>query len=445
MDAGRNGAGSDQAPRVMRLLYANGRAAWMLVGILVAVGLLGYAFSKVKLILLAIFVAVVHAAVMTPIANWLEDRGLGRATATALSLLLVVGALGTTTGVVVYRLFDQLPTVTSQLEQRQDELVSLLGREPLSMTEAEIDELLDRGAAEVASQATGGETDAAMSEEDEGGTAADAGSDTDASGSPATGTDDADGTATTDDANGTSTDDGIGDGDESTADDGEGPSPQATLAVLKGSAAGLQVLGYASVGLVLSFFLVRDRRRITRGVVRHLAGSDHDASGRRVLQAAWEALDGYVRASVIVGALEGAVIGATLLVVGTPLAGALAFLTFVAAFVPVVGATVAGLLAVGVTWLAVGGVEALIVGAVVVLVQQFDSNVLQPTIVATHTQLHPAATIVALMLGGLVGGILGALLAVPVAAVLVAVAGELLDPDAGSPTDTEPLPASGPA
>lgn len=380
------------APRVLRLLDANGRAAWMLVGIILAIGLLGFVFSRIQLILLAIFVALVHAAIVTPVANFLERRGLGRRISAAVGLLVVVAALGGATGVVVYRVIDQLPDVIDNVESRRGSAMALLSRPPLSMTEEEIGALLDQGVRSVSQE--DGEGEVAPAEE----------------------------TSDTDDG-GTG-----GEEDGEPIDDGEGPSPSTVMALLRGSAAAMRVLGAAAVGVVLSFFLVRDRDQITDGAVRHLAGGAHGERARDVLRAAWHALDGYVRAAVMVGALEATVIGIALLLVGTPLAGVLAVLTFLAAFVPVVGATVAGVLAVLMTWLGVGVVEAVIVGVVVLVVQQVDSNVLQPAIVATHTRLHPIATILALMLGGLVGGILGALLAVPTAAVLVAVAGELLSP-----------------
>lgn len=388
--------GSDPAPRVVRLLMSNGRAAWRLVGIIVAIGLLGWVFAQVQLILLAVFVALVHAALVTPIARWLEDRGLGRTAAAALALTLVVLVGGGATAFTGYRLVQQLPDVIEQVRERRDDLLPLLQREPLSLTEAELDELLDRGVDQVAERANGES----------------------ASGSSDGGQDDS----------------GSG---EATSNDGEGPSPSTTLALLRGSAAAVQLLSFALVGIVLSFFLVRDRDAITQGIIRHLAGGEHDARARQVLRRGWLALYGYVRASVSVGAVEAAAIGLTLVVVGTPLAASLTVLTFLAAFVPVAGATVAGALAVLLTWVSVGVPQAIAVGVVVIVVQQFDSNVLQPMLVAAHTRLHPIATILALLLGGLVGGVLGALLAVPTAAVLVAVVGELL-----SPTEPDPGVAS---
>ena len=386
--------GSDPAPRVVRLLMSNGRAAWRLVGIIVAIGLLGWIFAQVKLILLAVFVALVHAALVTPIARWMEGRGLARTAAAALALTLVVLLGGGATAFTGYRLVQQLPDVIEQVRERRDDLLPLLQREPLSLTEAEVNELLDRGVDQVAERAGSG--DAGESGDAEGG-------------------------------------DVPPDDEASSEGDGEGPSPSTTLALLRGSAAAMQLLGFALVGIVLSFFLVRDRDAITAGLIRHLAGGEHDARAQKVLRRGWPALHGYVRASVSVGAVEAAAIGVTLVVVGTPLAASLTVLTFLAAFVPVVGATAAGALAVLMTWVGVGTTQAIIVGVIVIVVQQFDSNVLQPMLVAAHTRLHPIATILALLLGGLVGGILGALLAVPTAAVLVAVVGELLAPSEPDP------------
>ena len=390
MDISDPTPGNDPAPRIVRLLMRNGRAAWQLVGILVAIGLLGWVFAQVQLILLAVFVALVHAALVTPVGRWFEARGLGRSAATGLALFLVVLVGGGATALTGYRMVQQLPDVVEQVRERRDALLPLLQREPLSLTEAEVNELLDRS---VEQMSAGGQQDGSG----EGG---------DATGA-AGGTED----------------------EASSSDDGEGPSPSTTLTLLRQSATALRVLSFALVGIVLSFFLVRDRDRITEGTIRHLAGGEHDARARGVLRAGWHALYGYVRASVAVGGVEAAVIGTTLLLVGTPLALSLTVLTFLAAFVPVVGATTAGILAVLMTWLGVGVTPAIIVGVVVLVVQQFDSHVLQPTMVAAHTRLHPIATILALLVGGLVGGVLGALLAVPAAAVLVAVSAELLDPE----------------
>ncbi len=387
-------------PRVVRLLHEHGRAAWMLVGILLAIGLLGYVFTKVQLLLLAVFIALVHAAIVTPVARWLEGRGLGRSAAAGIGLLLVVAVLGGGTVVTTYRLVEGLPQLADEVNERRDTIMRTLRRPPLELTEDEVDQVLERTLDRVVSPPSteGGDAEAP-----------------DRASAP--------------------------DSDDAAAEDGAqqedepGPSPRTTVALLTGGLVAIRVAGVFLVGVVLSFFLVRDRERITEGLVRHLAGGEHDQRALEVMREGWHALHGYVRASVIVGAFEAAVIGATMFLVGTPLAASVTLLTFLAAFVPVAGATLAGLLAVGLTWLGVGTTQAIVVGVVVLVVQQLDSHVLQPFVVAQHTRLHPAATILALLVGGVAGGPLGALLAVPVAAVLTAVAGELLAPEEAAAVD----------
>ena len=105
-----------------------------------------------------------------------------------------------------------------------------------------------------------------------------------------------------------------------------------------------------------------------------------------------------------------------------PLVLPLAVLTFVLAFVPIVGAIVAGAAAVLVALVAEGTVAALFVLGVVVLVQQLESNVLYPWLVGRTVELHPVAVLLAVTVGGLLYGIAGAALAVPIAVVGAAAA-----------------------
>lgn len=113
-------------------------------------------------------------------------------------------------------------------------------------------------------------------------------------------------------------------------------------------------------------------------------------------------------------------IGLGLVVLDVPLAAALAVLTFLAGFIPIVGALAAGGLAVLVALVSNGPTTALLVLAVIVIVQQLESNVLQPVLQGRSLKLHPAIVLVAVTAGGTLFGIIGAFLAVPVAAVTVA-------------------------
>lgn len=186
----------------------------------------------------------------------------------------------------------------------------------------------------------------------------------------------------------------------------------------------LAVVGAFLTSLVLAFFLVRDGRGMRDWALERLVSDhQHDVVSATVRRAV-ETLQGYVRATVLIGALDALLIGVALVVLGVPLAGPLAVLTFFGGFFPVVGATVAGAVAALVATFSGGILQGLIVVGVVVVVQQVDGNLLQPVVMGRAVDLHPVVILLTLMAGGLLAGIVGALMAVPVAAVLTAVGNE---------------------
>jgi predicted PurR-regulated permease PerM len=101
-----------------------------------------------------------------------------------------------------------------------------------------------------------------------------------------------------------------------------------------------------------------------------------------------------------------------------PLVVPLMVITFFAAFVPLIGAFVAGLVAVLIALVAGGLVDAALVLGAIVLVQQVEGHLLYPVLMSRTVHLHPAAIIIALAAGGVLGGIIGVFLAVPVAGIL---------------------------
>ena len=134
-------------------------------------------------------------------------------------------------------------------------------------------------------------------------------------------------------------------------------------------------------------------------------------------------------------------IGIGLAVLGVPLVVPLAFLTFVAAFLPLVS-VVAGVLAALVALVTKGLTTALLVVGLTVLVQQLEGHLLAPLLLGRAVSLHPVVIILALAAGAILGGIIGAFLAVPIAAVVTAVGTYLRgDEPIGEPADTgEPEP-----
>jgi predicted PurR-regulated permease PerM len=190
-----------------------------------------------------------------------------------------------------------------------------------------------------------------------------------------------------------------------------------------GSALGHVVAGLFIV-LFATFFFLSDGHRIWAWCVRLAprAGRERiDSSGR----VAWVSLTQFVRATVLVALVDavGVVVVAALL--GVPLVLALGVLVFLGAFVPLVGATVAGGVAVLVALVDQGPVTALLMLGGVILVQQLEGQVLQPFLMGRFVSVHPLGVILAIACGVLVAGIAGALVAVPLVAAGNAVAQHL--------------------
>ncbi len=174
---------------------------------------------------------------------------------------------------------------------------------------------------------------------------------------------------------------------------------------------------FAALFIVLfaTYFFLADGDRIWSWIVRiapRVARARVDSSGR----VAWISLTQFVRATVIVAATDaiGIMIGAGILQV--PFVLAIGVLVFLGAFVPLVGATVAGTVAVLVALVDQGPITALIMLGVVIGVQQLEAHVLQPFLMGRWVSIHPLGVIIAIAAGILVGGVAGALVAVPLAA-----------------------------
>ncbi|MFE0808582.1 AI-2E family transporter [Streptomyces sp. NPDC058848] len=176
----------------------------------------------------------------------------------------------------------------------------------------------------------------------------------------------------------------------------------------------------AVLGVFLMFFFLKDGPRFLPWLGRQLPGrlaTDVPAVALR----SWETLGSFVRSQALVGLLDAVFIGLGLWILDVPLVLPLAVLTFVSAFVPIVGALFAGFVAVLIALVSNGLTDALIVLAIIVVVQQLEGNVFQPIIQSRGLGLHAAVILLAVTLGGSLAGIVGSLLAVPVAALIAVV------------------------
>ncbi len=188
--------------------------------------------------------------------------------------------------------------------------------------------------------------------------------------------------------------------------------------------------------LFSTYFFLADGDRIWAWMVRlspRAARGHVDSSGR----VAWISLTQFVRATVIVALTDaiGIAVGAAIL--GVPFVLAIGVLVFLGAFVPLVGATVAGAVAVLVALVANGPITALLMLAVIIGVQQLEAHVLQPFLMGRWVSVHPLAVILSIAAGVLIAGIAGALVAVPIAAAVNAVVQHLAAYT--SPGDDDPV------
>ena len=135
-------------------------------------------------------------------------------------------------------------------------------------------------------------------------------------------------------------------------------------------------------------------------------------------RAGFHSLIGYVRATFLVALVDAVGIGTGLAIMSVPLALPLASLVFLGAFIPLVGAVIAGFLAVVVALIAKGVLYALITLGLIIAVQQLEGHVLQPLVMGRAVSIHPLAVVLAIAGGSVLAGIVGALLAVPTVAFL---------------------------
>jgi predicted PurR-regulated permease PerM len=181
------------------------------------------------------------------------------------------------------------------------------------------------------------------------------------------------------------------------------------------------------------FFYLRDGGQIWTFLCRLLPRSARVPTARAG-HYSWHTLVSYVRATVLVAFVDAVGIGIGLAVLGVPLTLPLAALVFLGAFIPVVGATVTGAVAVLVALVTQGPISALVILAVVIAVQQLEGHVLQPLIMGRAVALHPLAVILAIATGIVTAGIVGGLVAVPLLAVLNTAIRYLVSHPSGGPT-----------
>lgn len=227
------------------------------------------------------------------------------------------------------------------------------------------------------------------------------------------------------------------------SDEIRGGAGQVAMTLLGGV---VGVLGVA-IGLVTTlfltllvvFFYLKDGPTMWAWFIGHQR-RHHDVVDR-VGRAMWEKVNAFVRGTAAVAAVDSVGIALGALVIGVPSVFAIGVLTFSLGFIPYFGAVFAGAVAVAIA-LADGGLsQGLLMLAVVLAVQQLESNLLQPVLVGRAVRLHPLVVALGVIAGGSIAGVLGMFLAVPVIAAVTAAVNEvraLPDPGQSDPGERAP-------
>ncbi|MCM0638270.1 AI-2E family transporter [Cellulomonas wangsupingiae] len=359
-------AGRDDGPP--RWLRRSSDVAWRLLVVLAAVVVVFFATSRVTLLFIAVFLALVFTAVLRPLVELLA-RIMPRGLATALSLLggilFFVGMLT----YVGYSIATQWNDLSKQFATGIKQITDFLesGTLPFTITSGQIAEWIEDGLTWVQDHA----------------------------------------------------------GD---------------LAGQVAASAGSVVEAFTALALAVFctvFFLARGAAMWTwfLNQLPMRARPTWITAG----EAGWYTFSGYTRGTVIIALTDGIIAFLLLTVLRVPLAAPLAVLVLIGAFIPLIGAPAAMVVAMIVALAANGLWSAVFVGVGIALIGQLEGHILQPLIMGKQVSLHPVVVALSVTAGTLTAGILGAVIAVPLVAVAWAVFSRLrtLDPPMDQDEDEE--------
>lgn len=206
---------------------------------------------------------------------------------------------------------------------------------------------------------------------------------------------------------------------------------------IRGLASVLFGLSFAALG---TFFLLKDGPQMRGWVDRHVGLPQPIA--RTISGSVIASLRGYFRGVTLVAGFNGVVVGLAALVLDVPLAGTIAVVTFVTAYVPYIGAFVAGAFAVLLALGAQGTGVAVAMLIVVILANGLLQNIVQPFAMGSALHLNPLVVLVVTIGAGCLFGMLGLVLAAPLVSAAVQIAKQLNQPLEAPEAAVEPPSAA---
>jgi predicted PurR-regulated permease PerM len=187
--------------------------------------------------------------------------------------------------------------------------------------------------------------------------------------------------------------------------------------VIGGARLAVEVVGGFLLMLFTLFFLLKDGRKAAAWSEKWVPGNIRQDLVATMRNAS-VVLRRYFLAIGLTGLVDGALMAIALMLIGVPLVGPLAVLTFLGAFIPIIGAFAAGTIATLVALVTNGPGDAFLVLAATVAIQQVEGQILQPFIFGPVIKMHELLIVLAVAAGLTVGGVVGAFLAVPIVALI---------------------------
>ncbi|WP_157553103.1 AI-2E family transporter [Jiangella gansuensis] len=193
--------------------------------------------------------------------------------------------------------------------------------------------------------------------------------------------------------------------------------------VTSAAVGGLSLVGnFATVILIATFFAIfalTSGDKLWKQFVGVLQPHQRDPADA-AFRGSMRTVGNWFYASTITGLVDGVLIGVGLLILDVPLAVPIGALTFLMAYIPLVGATLAGAVAVLVALFSGGFTTAIWALVIVVIVQQIEGNVLSPLLMSRALNFHPVVTLILTTAAAAAFGLIGLFLAVPVTGAIAA-------------------------
>lgn len=342
---------SESAPKshadsVHPLVRVGAEWTWRLLVLFAGLLAIGYIVQELATVMIPLAIALLGAAMLAPMVNWMQRQGVPRSAAVVVAIVGSISVLAGILTFVVEQFIEGLPELVSQFSTSIEQVQNWLTDGPLHFSEDQI-----RSGGDSLRQALESNQDSLTS------------------------------------------------------------GALTTAAVIG------EILTGSLLALFILIFFLYGGEQIWEFVTR-IVPTDSRRRVRVAGRQGFGSLVGFVRATVAVAAVDAIGIGAGLAILGVPLALPLASLVFIGAFVPIIGAFVAGFVAVFIALVTKGLLTALITFGIIVAVMQLEGHVLQPLLLGRAVRVHPLAVVLAITAGLVVAGIAGALFAVPLVAFL---------------------------